>query len=101
MSEGVAEPADLRPAPSGERRRPVWVVPDEVPAIVPRAARFTEARWVAKYRRAPLLGDFGAALFGVSLAVVAPFGAPIKFCHILLRAVLPVASPGSVAVPRG
>ena len=75
MSEGLAEPADLRPAPSGERRRPVWVVPDEVPAIVPRAARFTEARWVAKYRWAALAGDLAAALLGVSLALVVRFGA--------------------------
>src|SRR6266540_3812329 len=101
MSEGVAEPADLRSAPSGERRRPVWVVPDEVPAIVPRAARFTEARWVAKYRWASLAGDFAAALFGVSLALVTRFGAQINGGYILLGAVLPVAWLACVAVQRG
>jgi exopolysaccharide biosynthesis polyprenyl glycosylphosphotransferase len=101
MSEGVAEPADLRPAPSGERRRPVWVVPDEVPAIVPQAARFTEARWVAKYRWASLTGDFAAALFGVSLALVTRFGAQITVGYVLLGATLPVLWLACVAIERG
>ncbi|MEV0792126.1 sugar transferase [Kribbella sp. NPDC050459] len=101
MSEGLAEPADLRPAPSGERRRPVWVVPDEVPAVVPRAARFTEARWVAKYRWAALTGDLGAALFGVSLALVVRFGAQINLGYVLLGAVLPIAWLVCVALERG
>ncbi|MET9274984.1 sugar transferase [Kribbella sp. NPDC003557] len=101
MSEGLAEPADLRPAPSGERRRPVWVVPDEVPAVVPRAARFTEARWVGKYRWAALAGDLGAALFGVSLALVVRFGAQINLGYVLLGAVLPIAWLVCVALERG
>ncbi|MET9310296.1 sugar transferase [Kribbella sp. NPDC003505] len=101
MSEGLAEPADLRPAPSGERRRPVWVVPDEVPAVVPRAARFTEARWVAKYRWAALTGDLGAALFGVSLALVVRFGAQINLGYVLLGAALPIAWLVCVALERG
>ena len=101
MSEGLAEPADLRPAPSGERRRPVWVVPDEVPAIVPRAARFTEARWVAKYRWAALAGDLVAALIGGSLALVARFGAQINLGYIVLGAVLPIAWLACVALERG
>src|SRR6059058_6240596 len=98
MAEGMAEPADLRPAPSGERRRPVWVVPDEVPAIVPRAARFTEARWVAKYRWATLTGDFAAALFGVSLALVTRFGAQVNVGYVLLGAALPVLWLACVAI---
>ncbi|MFF0271278.1 sugar transferase [Kribbella sp. NPDC004536] len=101
MSEGLADPADLRPAPSGERRRPVWVVPDEVPAIVPRAARFTEPRWVAKYRWAALAGDLAAALFGVSLALVVRFGAQINLGYVLLGAALPVAWLVCVALERG
>ncbi|WP_233712276.1 sugar transferase [Kribbella turkmenica] len=101
MSEGLAEPADLRPAPSGERRRPVWVVPDEVPAIVPRAARLTEARWVAKYRWAALAGDLAAAVIGGSLALVARFGAQIDLGYILLGAVLPIAWLACVALERG
>jgi len=32
-----------------DRRRPVWVVPDSVPAIVPRSARLTEPQWVAVF----------------------------------------------------
>ncbi|MFG1907825.1 sugar transferase [Kribbella sp. NPDC048928] len=101
MSEGLADPADLRPAPSGERRRPVWVVPDEVPAVVPRSARFTEARWVAKYRWAALAGDLGAALFGVSLALVVRFGAQINLWYVLLGAALPIAWLACVALERG
>jgi exopolysaccharide biosynthesis polyprenyl glycosylphosphotransferase len=101
MSEGLAEPADLRPAPSGERRRPVWVVPDEVPAVVPRSARFTEARWVAKYRWAALAGDLGAALFGVSLALVVRFGAQINLGYVVLGAALPIAWLACVALERG
>src|SRR5262249_55643895 len=101
MSEGLAEPADLRPAPSGERRRPVWVVPDEVPAIVPRSARFTEARWVAKYRWAAPAGDLASAWPGVTLALVGRFGAQINLGYILLGAVLPIAWLACVALERG
>jgi exopolysaccharide biosynthesis polyprenyl glycosylphosphotransferase len=101
MSEGLADPADLRPAPSGDRRRPVWVVPDEVPAVVPRSARFTEALWVAKYRWAALAGDLVAALFGVSLALVVRFGAQINLGYFLLGAALPIAWLACVALERG
>jgi exopolysaccharide biosynthesis polyprenyl glycosylphosphotransferase len=101
MSEGLADSADLRPASSGERRRPVWVVPDEVPAIVPRSARFTEARWVAKYRLYALGGDLAAALFGVSLALVVRFGAQISLGYVVLGAMLPIAWLACVAVERG
>jgi exopolysaccharide biosynthesis polyprenyl glycosylphosphotransferase len=100
MSEGLADPADLRPAPSGERRRPVWVVPD-VEAALPRAARFTEARWVAKYRWAALAGDLAAALLGVSLALVVRFGAQINLDYVLLGAALPIAWLVCVALERG
>ncbi|GAA1682013.1 sugar transferase [Kribbella yunnanensis] len=101
MSEGLAEPADLRPAASGERRRPVWVVPDEVQATVPRAARFTEARWVAKYRRAALAGDLTAALIGVSLALLGRFGAQINLAYLVIGALIPVAWLVCVALARG
>jgi exopolysaccharide biosynthesis polyprenyl glycosylphosphotransferase len=79
----------------------LWVVPDEVPAIVPRSARFTEARWVAKYRWAALGGDLIAALVGVSLALVARFGAQINVGYFVLGAVLPVAWLACVALERG
>ena len=102
VSEGLAEPADLRsPTAKTDRRRPVWVVPDEVPAIVPRSARFTEARWVAKYRWAALAGDLSAALIGVSLALVARFGAQITWGYIILGAVLPITWLACVALERG
>ncbi|TCC23970.1 sugar transferase [Kribbella speibonae] len=101
MSEGLAEPADLRPAPSGERRRPVWVVPDEVPAVLPRSARYTEARWVARYRRASLAADLGAGVIGASLALVARFGAQINLGYFVLGALLPIAWVACVALQRG
>ena len=101
MSEGLADSADLRPAPSGERRRPVWVVPDEIPAILPRSARYTEARWVAKYRRYSLASDVGAALIGGSLALVARFGAQINLGYFVLTALLPIAWLACVALQRG
>ncbi|WP_406057048.1 sugar transferase [Kribbella sp. NBC_00889] len=101
MSEGLADSADLRPAPSGERRRPVWVVPDEIPAIVPLSARFTEARWVGRYRRAALTADLAAAVTGGSLALVARFGAQINLGYILVGALLPIAWLACVALQRG
>nr|WP_167218926.1 sugar transferase [Kribbella shirazensis] len=101
MSGGLAESADLRPAPSGERRRPVWVVPDEVPAVVPRSARYTEARWVAKYRRASLASDLGAGVIGASLALVARFGAQINLGYFVLGVLLPIAWIACVALQRG
>jgi exopolysaccharide biosynthesis polyprenyl glycosylphosphotransferase len=101
MSEGLAEPADLRPAPSGERRRPVWVVPDEVPAVLPRRARFTEARWVAKYRRASFAADLGAGVIGATLALVARFGASINLGYFVLGVLLPIAWIACVALQRG
>ncbi|WP_410787998.1 sugar transferase [Kribbella sp. C-35] len=101
MSEGLADSADLRPAPSGERRRPVWVVPDEVPAVLPRSARYTEARWVARYRRASLAADLGAGVIGASLALVARFGAQINLGYFVLGALLPIAWVACVALQRG
>ncbi|MEU4601877.1 sugar transferase [Kribbella sp. NPDC023972] len=101
VSEELAEPADVGSAPSGDRRRPIWVVPDEIPAILPRAVRLTEPRWVAKYRWAALGGDLAAALIGGSLALVARFGAQINIGYFLLGAVLPIAWLACVALERG
>ena len=72
-----------------------------MPAIVPRSARFTEARWVAKYRWAALAGDLVAALVGVSLALVARFGAQIELGYFVIGALLPVAWLACVALERG
>ncbi|MFK4086016.1 sugar transferase [Kribbella sp. NPDC020789] len=101
MSEELAESADLRAVASKERRRPVWVVPDEVQATVPRAARYTEARWVAKYRSAALAGDLAAALIGVSLALLGRFGAQINLGYFVIGAVIPIAWLVCVALARG
>ncbi len=68
---------------------------------MPRSARFTEARWVSKYRAAALAGDLVAALIGVSLALVARFGADINLGYFALGAVLPIAWLGCVALERG
>jgi exopolysaccharide biosynthesis polyprenyl glycosylphosphotransferase len=77
------------------------VVPDEVPAVVPRSARYTEARWVAKYRQASLAADLGAGVIGASLALVARFGAQINLGYFVLGVLLPVAWVACVALQRG
>lgn len=87
--------------PDPGRRRPVWVVPDEVPAVVPRAPRFTEARWVAKYRWAAVAADLVAGVIGGSLALVAWFGTQINPGYFLAAALLPIAWLASVALQRG
>ena len=51
-------------------RRPVWVVPDEVPAIVPKSARHTEPHWIRVYRSAAIGGDLLAAVIGTSVALL-------------------------------
>ncbi|MDX6240834.1 MAG: hypothetical protein QOG10_5654, partial [Kribbellaceae bacterium] len=61
----------------------------------------TEARWIAEYRRAALAGDLVAALIGVSVALVARFGAQINLGYVVLGAVLPVAWLACVALARG
>ena len=56
---------------------------------------------MAKYRWAALAGDLAAALIGVSLALVARFGAQINLGYFLLGAVLPIAWLACVALERG
>ena len=97
----MAVPSDPGPVAVEDRRRPVWVVPDQVPAIVPLRARHTEQRWVAQYRRAALGGDLVAAIIGVSLALVTRFGAQVGHEYLLLGGVLPVAWMACVWVERG
>jgi exopolysaccharide biosynthesis polyprenyl glycosylphosphotransferase len=84
-----------------DRRRPVWVLPHEVPAIVPRSARATEARWVAAYRWAALGSDLVAAVIGVSLALLTRFGAHFGTAYLLLGGVLPVVWLVCVWFARG
>lgn len=69
--------------------------------MLPRRARFTEARWVAKYRRASLAADLGAGVIGASLALVARFGAQINLGYFVLGVLLPVAWIACVALQRG
>jgi exopolysaccharide biosynthesis polyprenyl glycosylphosphotransferase len=77
------------------------VLPDEVQAVVPRSARYTEARWVAKYRQASLAADLGAGVIGAALALVARFGAQINLGYFVLGVLLPVAWVACVALQRG
>ncbi|RZU12234.1 exopolysaccharide biosynthesis polyprenyl glycosylphosphotransferase [Kribbella rubisoli] len=69
--------------------------------MLPRSARFTEARWVAKYRRASLAADLGAGVIGAALALVARFGASINLGYFVLGALLPIAWIACVALQRG
>ncbi|GAA1511609.1 sugar transferase [Kribbella lupini] len=100
VSESLSEPVDGRPV-QGDRRGPVWVVPAVVPAVVPRSARFTEASWVARYRRIAVGGDLAVALLGVSAALVTRFGGQISLGYFVLGAVLPIAWLACVALERG
>ncbi|HZO68786.1 MAG: sugar transferase [Kribbellaceae bacterium] len=101
VAGGLAGPPDTAPTIAEDRRRPVWVVPDQVPAIVPLSARHTEARWVARYRRRALGGDLVAAGIGVSLALVVRFGAQIGVEYLLLGCVLPITWMVCVWFERG
>ncbi|MGC4942190.1 sugar transferase [Kribbella sp. DT2] len=84
-----------------DRRRPVWVVPDSVPAIVPRSARSTEPQWVAVYRWAALGGDLLAAVIGVSIALLTRFGYQVGGGYLVFGSLLPLAWVAAVALSRG
>jgi exopolysaccharide biosynthesis polyprenyl glycosylphosphotransferase len=82
-------------------RRPFWVVPHEVPAIVPRSSRSTEPRWVGVYRWAAVGGDFLAAMLGVFVALLARFGSGVGSGYLIVSALLPLAWVASVALSKG
>jgi exopolysaccharide biosynthesis polyprenyl glycosylphosphotransferase len=84
-----------------DRRRPVWVVPDAVPAIVPRSARLTEPQWVAVYRWAALGGDLLAGVLGVSIALVTRFGYQVGGGYLMFGSLLPLAWVAGVALSKG
>jgi exopolysaccharide biosynthesis polyprenyl glycosylphosphotransferase len=84
-----------------DRRRPVWVVPDEVPAIVPRSVRKTEPSWVGIYRWAALGGDLLAAVIGVSIALISRFGYEVGHAYLVIGSLLPLAWVAAVALSRG
>ncbi|HET6987895.1 MAG TPA: sugar transferase, partial [Kribbella sp.] len=82
-------------------RRPLWVVPHEVPAIVPLPSRSTEPRWVGVYRWAAVGGDLLAAMLGVSIALLTRFGYHVGSGYLVVSSVLPLAWVGAVALSKG
>ncbi|WP_237706795.1 sugar transferase [Kribbella flavida] len=80
---------------------PLWVVPHEVPAIVPRPSRSTEPRWVAVYRFAALGGDLLAAVIGVSVALLTRFGYHVGSGYLVISSLLPLAWVIGVALAKG
>jgi exopolysaccharide biosynthesis polyprenyl glycosylphosphotransferase len=84
-----------------DRRRPVWVVPHEVPAIVPRSVRMTEPHWVGVYRWAALGGDLLAAVIGVTVALLTRFGYQVGAGYLVFGSLLPIAWVASVALAKG
>ncbi|MFC5263593.1 sugar transferase [Kribbella qitaiheensis] len=78
-----------------------WVVPHEVPAIVPRSSRWTEPRWVGVYRWAAVGGDLLAAMIGISIALLTRFGYHVGSSYLLISSLLPLAWVGVVALSKG
>jgi exopolysaccharide biosynthesis polyprenyl glycosylphosphotransferase len=96
------------PATPGEVTAPedspalnMWVVPHEVPAIVPRSSRWTEPRWVGVYRWAAVGGDLLAAMIGISIALLTRFGYHVGSSYLLISSLLPLAWVGVVALSKG
>lgn len=69
--------------------------------MLPRSARYTEKRWVARYRRASLASDLGAGVIGAALALVARFGAQINLGYFVLGVLLPFVWVACVSLQRG
>ncbi|MFF0271251.1 sugar transferase [Kribbella sp. NPDC004536] len=84
-----------------DSRRPLWVVPHEVPAIVPLPSRSTEPRWVGVYRWAAVGGDLLAAMLGVSVALLTRFGYHVGSSYLVVSSLLPVAWVAVVALSKG
>ncbi|MFI5692994.1 sugar transferase [Kribbella sp. NPDC051586] len=80
---------------------PLWVVPHEVPAIVPLPSRSTEPRWVGVYRWAAVGGDLLAAMLGVSIALLTRFGYQVGPSYLVVSSLLPPAWVGIVALSKG
>lgn len=94
-------PETLRPLDNPKVRRPVWVVPEEVPAIVPRSTWRTEPDWVRKYRWAAITADFAAALIGVTLALLTRFGDEVGLGYLIFGAIIPFGWLAAMALSRG
>ncbi|HEY0620379.1 MAG TPA: sugar transferase [Kribbella sp.] len=103
MGENMSDVDSMEPtAPDVlDRRRPVWVVPDTVPAIVPRSAWVTEPPWVAVYRWAAIGGDLLAAVIGASVALLTRFGYTVGAGYLIFGSLLPLAWVAAVALARG
>ncbi|MFG1907855.1 sugar transferase [Kribbella sp. NPDC048928] len=84
-----------------DSRRPLWVVPHEVPAIVPLPSRSTEPRWVGVYRWAAVGGDLLAAMLGVSIALLTRFGYHVGSSYLVVSSLLPLAWVAVVALSKG
>ncbi|MGW7685843.1 sugar transferase [Kribbella sp. NPDC054772] len=84
-----------------DSRRPLWVVPHEVPAIVPLPSRWTEPRWVGVYRWAAVGGDLLAAMLGVSVALLTRFGYHVGSSYLVVSSLLPPAWVAVVALSKG
>ncbi|HEY3561729.1 MAG TPA: sugar transferase [Kribbella sp.] len=84
-----------------DSRRPLWVVPHEVPAIVPLSSRSTEPRWVGVYRWAAVGGDLLAAMLGVSIALLTRFGYHVGSGYLVVSSLLPLAFVAVVALSKG
>ncbi|MEU4197375.1 sugar transferase [Kribbella sp. NPDC026611] len=82
-------------------RRPLWVVPHEVPAIVPLPSRSTEPRWVGVYRWAAVGGDLLAAMLGVFVALLTRFGYHVGGSYLIVSSLLPLAWAAAVALSKG
>lgn len=103
MGENMPEVGSIEPTAADmlDRRRPVWVVPDTVPAIVPRSAWVTEPPWVAVYRWAAIGGDLLAAVIGASVALLTRFGYTVGAGYLIFGSLLPLAWVAAVALARG
>ncbi|WP_112240193.1 sugar transferase [Kribbella monticola] len=103
MGENMPEVGSIDPTATDvlDRRRPVWVVPDTVPAIVPRSAWVTEPPWVAVYRWAAIGGDLLAAVIGASVALLTRFGYTVGAGYLIFGSLLPLAWVAAVALSRG
>jgi exopolysaccharide biosynthesis polyprenyl glycosylphosphotransferase len=82
-----------------DRTGSVWVVPDEVPAIVPSS--FSESRWIRWYRAASAGSDLLAGAAGSTLALLTRFGSDITTGYLLLGVLLPFGWVASVGLARG
>ncbi|GAA0606218.1 sugar transferase [Kribbella sandramycini] len=82
-------------------RRPLWVVPHEVPAIVPRSSRSTEPQWVGVYRWAAVGGDLLAAMLGVFVALLTRFGSEVGSGYLIVSSLLPLGWVAAVALSKG